>query len=508
MKAIIKFILLTFISIVSIQLTVSAKDNNTNKLSAIDLSKYDSLYSVGELRLKESKRLTGEARYPQAYDNIWEVLSLSDLLKNTQLKYLAYQQLAMLYSIFHSGENALSCVDSMFFYLEQGNLKHSATEKLNLNYTAALTYRMNKRYDLANKHLDICFQLHDSLHSPFNKRLYTMAERAVLYIHKDKYNEAEQILKSISDSISHQHSYNSILYSIRGDLHLKRGHKKIAQSYYKKSLASISEQNMRIGLKVDLLKKLSNINEELGNYKKALGQMTESKLLGDSLFGSQSTRNSELFEIKDSYRLTLEKHQNIQREQNLKILENEKDKLNQRLTFTILLLSLLLISSIVVFRLIRHKHLAEKKLVSERTSAELKVKKKELAVTALQLIEKDKLLEEVKNGLEELQNIQTESKVEQIKSTIRVNSAKTWEEFEARFVQVNSTFYESLGKKHPTLSRSELKLCALIKLNFSSKEMAQLLGISPDSINKARYRLRKKLNLNQNDKLVQYINSL
>ena len=71
--------------------------------------------------------------------------------------------------------------------------------------------------------------------------------------------------------------------------------------------------------------------------------------------------------------------------------------------------------------------------------------------------------------------------------------------------QINTSFYDSLNKKHDNLSRNELKLCALIKLNFSSKEMADILGVSPDSINKARYRLRKKLNLTRDENLVSYI---
>ena len=69
-------------------------------------------------------------------------------------------------------------------------------------------------------------------------------------------------------------------------------------------------------------------------------------------------------------------------------------------------------------------------------------------------------------------------------------------------------FYESLGKKHTNLSRNELKLCALIKLNFSTKEMSQLLGVSTDTVNKARYRLRKKLELQREDNLFTYISSI
>ena len=128
-----------------------------------------------------------------------------------------------------------------------------------------------------------------------------------------------------------------------------------------------------------------------------------------------------------------------------------------------------------------------------------------MTLTALQLIEKDKLLGEIKDDLEKIQHGNTDASINKIKSTIQVNSKKKWEEFEARFVQINNSFYEALNKKHDNLSRNELKLCALIKLNFSSKEMADILGVSADSINKARYRLRKKLNLTRDENLVSYI---
>ena len=72
---------------------------------------------------------------------------------------------------------------------------------------------------------------------------------------------------------------------------------------------------------------------------------------------------------------------------------------------------------------------------------------------------------------------------------------KNWKEFEARFVEINSIFHKVLTDQFPNLTANELKLCALIKLNFSGKEMANLLGIGLESIHTLRYRLRKKMGL-------------
>lgn len=71
--------------------------------------------------------------------------------------------------------------------------------------------------------------------------------------------------------------------------------------------------------------------------------------------------------------------------------------------------------------------------------------------------------------------------------------------FYSNFEKIYPNFSNALKKISPNISANELKLCALIRLNLSSKEIGQLLNITQDSVNKARYRLRKKLGLTSND---------
>lgn len=71
--------------------------------------------------------------------------------------------------------------------------------------------------------------------------------------------------------------------------------------------------------------------------------------------------------------------------------------------------------------------------------------------------------------------------------------------FYSNFEKIYPNFSQSLKKENPNISENELKLCALIRLNLSSKEIGQLLNITQDSVNKARYRLRKKLGLISNE---------
>ena len=70
-----------------------------------------------------------------------------------------------------------------------------------------------------------------------------------------------------------------------------------------------------------------------------------------------------------------------------------------------------------------------------------------------------------------------------------------WEEFETRYQQVHEGFYEKIRERFPDLSPTEEKLCALLRLGMSSKEIAELSQQSVKSVEVARSRLRKKLNL-------------
>jgi len=100
----------------------------------------------------------------------------------------------------------------------------------------------------------------------------------------------------------------------------------------------------------------------------------------------------------------------------------------------------------------------------------------------------------IKSIIEDLENTQEDS---------------VWEEFETRFHQVHNKFYEKLNETHPNLSPNERKLCAFLRLNMSTKEISSITGQSFRSIEVARTRLRKKLNLTNSDiGLIEYLSGL
>ena len=80
--------------------------------------------------------------------------------------------------------------------------------------------------------------------------------------------------------------------------------------------------------------------------------------------------------------------------------------------------------------------------------------------------------------------------------------------FEINFDKSHQEFYEKLSKNYPNLTSKDLRLCAYLKMNLSSKEIAPLLGISSQSVDVSRHRLRKKLNLGSKDNLTNILISL
>ena len=71
----------------------------------------------------------------------------------------------------------------------------------------------------------------------------------------------------------------------------------------------------------------------------------------------------------------------------------------------------------------------------------------------------------------------------------------SWKDFEIRFKEVHSEFYDKLQQKYPTLTNNERRLCIFLKLNMNTKEISSLTFQSVNSINAARTRLRKKLSI-------------
>ncbi len=141
------------------------------------------------------------------------------------------------------------------------------------------------------------------------------------------------------------------------------------------------------------------------------------------------------------------------------------------------------------------------KLKNEKLEAEIQHKNTELASVAMHLVQKGELLGKIKDQVVKLKKTtESEKDADDIKKIIRVLSDedkidKQWEQFTMHFDHVHSDFLADLKNTYPNLSANELKLCAYLRMNLSTKEIAQLMNISVRGVEISRYRLRKKLQI-------------
>lgn len=147
---------------------------------------------------------------------------------------------------------------------------------------------------------------------------------------------------------------------------------------------------------------------------------------------------------------------------------------------------------------------------------ELELRSRELTTQTLNLLQKNALMEEVREMIAEILKSSTPSSQPQKVSYNRLiklidysfSLDKEWEDFKVYFEQVHQSFFVRLKEICPDLTSGELRLCALVKLNLNLKESATILKISPDSVKTARYRLRKKLNVPEEQTLTDYLLTL
>lgn len=141
------------------------------------------------------------------------------------------------------------------------------------------------------------------------------------------------------------------------------------------------------------------------------------------------------------------------------------------------------------------------KLKNEKLEAEIQHKNTELASVAMHLVQKGELIGKIKEQMVKLKkHSENEKDADDLKKIIRVISDEEkidtqWEQFTMHFDNVHSDFLSALKTKYPSLSNNELKLSAYLRMNLSTKEIAQLMNISVRGVEISRYRLRKRLQI-------------
>jgi tetratricopeptide (TPR) repeat protein len=214
-------------------------------------------------------------------------------------------------------------------------------------------------------------------------------------------------------------------------------------------------------------------------------------------------------EVKDSL-VVLQNQKEVYRlefQYNYEKSDKIKQIARQKKDTLMLILILSLVSGLIITLLILSRHRMKSKnvfLEKQTIEKELQFKDKELTINLLSLIKKNELITDISHKLSDIgKSTKKEGAVEAINKIhreLRKNADnKMLKEFSLRFQEIHKGFYEILMEKFPDLTQNELKLCAFLRLNMSSKEISELTGQRIPSIDHARYRLRKKLGISNSD---------
>jgi DNA-binding CsgD family transcriptional regulator len=146
----------------------------------------------------------------------------------------------------------------------------------------------------------------------------------------------------------------------------------------------------------------------------------------------------------------------------------------------------------------------------EKLANELQNKNKELATITMNLVQKNEVIMKIRDKVTELMELFGEKEKKRLANLEKliddeINDDSYWEQFEQHFNQIHDDFIKRFKTEHTALTHKDLKMCAYLRMNLSNKEIATLLNITLRGVEASRLRIRRKINLDKDLLLTEYI---
>jgi len=368
--------------------------------------------------------------------------------------------------------------------------------------------------DSALYYLNLSIEYYEYDDNMFSKS-YIYHNMAIIYQEMGEISMAKDFLnKAIEISKNEPSTY---AYSLQNLAYLLFENNELAESekYYFKAL-EVAQTSDNSRLKSSILIEISELFYKKQQYKMAWEYLDEGITLRDSTFNNQNMEKITLLSQQfENYKINTEKDI-LEKELQLSHLANQKKNI-----ILGILISLLVILSIIAFVIIRRIYtgsIANMEKETKSTQDEIRKKyeitlegkNRKLASNALYLMKANEILTSLEESIKQLsfaKNYEQQKYIsDEMMSIIKLyNSGQAWDEFRLYFEQIHSNFYINLNKINPTLSKMEQRLCALLVLNMSTKEIAQTTNRSVRTIETLIYRLRKNLNIPSDEKTVNFL---
>lgn len=327
--------------------------------------------------------------------------------------------------------------------------------------------------------------------------------------------------ENLSDLFNKNRDYVSSIQYLRKGLELAKSVKseydvaslytEIGQFFYQNKISEdsalfyfnkayqISDKNDFIEIALNNVESLAKISKQKGEFKKAL-----------DYFEIVRTLSVKKTELENFQKLRM-----LESEQEEKKIQLQQSIQQEKREFFLIIgvVVLLLITSIVSLLLLLQNNISKRRKVEkELLSKELEIRKKEIKSSTLHIIQNTEMLKNTQRDLEDLKdksdsdlNPSFRKIINNLKNNTQVFNKK---EFEKLFIEVDGDFYKKLLERHPKLTKNEIRLCAFLKLNLTTKEISSITQQRTQTLVVARHRLRKKLGLEKGESIVVYLMSV
>lgn len=443
------------------------------------------------------------------------------------------------------------------YHLQAGEIFRSEgkQEQLanNLNDLGILYY-YNRQRGLAHQQYQEALSIYSHLHNPAGMAV-TLGKIGHLYEKQQRYDSAFYFQRQALAQYRQLDDKQGIakIYENIGSIYEDLARYDSAHYYFQQAL-TLDEQTADDIARIEVLNNLGDVLRKTGRYREGL-QLTRQALALALQTNEQYQLSGAYKDLGKSYNLlgmndSAYYYLELSRQHLLDIYSRESSKqvallqtmygmekknreierlqlarkMNGIIVIAVVIVIILLVvlGTVIISRqrlrikhaeIIARQERQQYELSQGRMQAELENRKMELTTHTLHIIQKNQLLEELRNRLDELVKDDRRDQKKQLKQLHQqINHSfhhdRYWDEFRSMFEQVHQAFFNNLKNYCDSLTPNDLRLVALLKMNLPSGDIATLLSVSQDSLRVMRYRLRKKLNMEQGESLTAFIQSL
>lgn len=399
-------------------------------------------------------------------------------------------------------------------WMKTGSRKGEAIALNNLAEIYRLRNKPDKALELYKQSLDINRELGNQQNMAINLENIGLI--------KSRQKKTKEAYKYFTTSLGLFNRINDIenkveLLILMGNESLKTGNYQEAEISFRKALDIAVNSQHWIHIAQSSLG-LSRTMEAKSDFYRALQYYKTYNRYSDSI--TLKKKREQLAYMKNEFVNSIREKEIESQNKNISLLDKErKVNLIQRNLLVILMVFVVMLAVFIIVRLRqqnkKEKLLHEKdaqlhKAQHELMALKLKSKEHDLTNFALHLVEKNKLLRELSLELQKLAggpDDKSNRKMMELNNHIKqgLHIQQDVKEFQNRVDESYHDFFVKLKEKYPTLTKNEERLCALLRLKLSSKEIAELNNSSLKAVEMSRYRLRKKCGLEFNELLTAYL---